>query len=90
MTSLNLLLRNISYIYFKLQQKMTLVMQLFDESFEFIFVEEANEFIDGFAAFDGDDGGHGLDLMVQGQVGELVNVDDGQMDFTLGGGNGGV
>jgi len=42
--------------------------ELLDEGVELVFLDESDEPVDDLTVLDGDDGGHGLDVVVQGQV----------------------
>ena len=58
-------------------------MQVADECPELVLVEESDELVDLLAVLDGDDGGDGLDAEVEGEVAQLVDVHDGQVDLAL-------
>ena len=57
--------------------------ELLDEGVELVFLDESDEPVDDLTVLDGDDGGHGLDVVVQGQVWQVVDVDHCQMDLSV-------
>jgi len=57
--------------------------ELLDEGVELVFLDESDEPVDDLTVLDGDDGGHGLDVVVQGQVRQVVDVDHCQMDLSV-------
>ena len=70
--------------------KLLFYNQFLDKSVESIFVDKSDEFVNLFSTIEGNNGRNCFDSSFHGNVRELVNVDDGQVNFTLRRGNGSI